>query len=201
MNEIIKDVYIWSVFSEEKKLNFNGYFILTQHPLFGNVVIDPPMVSDLDLAQMETLGSVQHILITNRNHIRWSRELREKFDAEIRMNSADAQSEDLISDHNFGDGDILAGFLKTVVIPDNKSPGETGLYWEEKKILFLGDALIGKPSGDVCLLPPEKYADIEKAKAGIRVLDDLKFDSLLMGDGDPILTGCKKAIERFFDKN
>ena len=201
MNEIVKDVYIWSVFSEEKKLNFNGYFIPTQHPLFGNVVIDPPLVSDLDLAQMETLGSVQQILITNRNHIRWSRELREKFNTEIRINSADAQSEDMISDHNFGDGDMLAGFLKAVVIPDNKSPGETALYWEEKKILFLGDALIGKPPGDVSLLPPEKYADIEKARAGIQVLDDLNFDSLLMGDGDPIVTGGKKAIERFFDKN
>ena len=201
MNEIVKGVYIWSVFSEEKKLNFNGYFIPTQHPLFGNVVIDPPLVSDLDLAQMETLGSVQQILITNRNHIRWSCELREKFNAEIRMNSADAQSEDMISDHNFGDGDMLAGFLKAVVIPDNKSPGETALYWEEKKILFLGDALIGKPPGDVSLLPPEKYADIEKSRAGIQVLDDLNFDSLLMGDGDPIVTGCKKAIERFFDKN
>ena len=201
MNEIVKGVYIWSVFSEEKKLNFNGYFIPTQHPLFGNVVIDPPPVSDLDLAQMETLGSVQQILITNRNHIRWSCELRVKFNAEIRMNSADAQSEDMISDHNFGDGDMLAGFLKAVVIPDNKSPGETALYWEEKKILFLGDALIGKPPGDVSLLPPEKYADIEKARAGIQVLDDLNFDSLLMGDGDPIVTGGKKAIERFFDKN
>ena len=201
MNEIVKDIYIWSVFSEEKKLNFNGYFIPTQHPLFGNVVIDPPLVSDLDLAQMETLGSVQQILITNRNHIRWSCELREKFNAEIRMNSADAQSEDMISDHNFGDGDMLAGFLKAVVIPDNKSPGETALYWEEKKILFLGDALIGKPPGDVSLLPPEKYADIEKARAGIQVLDDLNFDSLLMGDGDPIVTGGKKAIEQFFDKN
>ena len=189
------------MFSEEKKLNFNGYFIPTQHPLFGNVVIDPPPVSDLDLAQMETLGSVQQILITNRNHIRWSCELRVKFNAEIRMNSADAQSEDMISDHNFGDGDMLAGFLKAVVIPDNKSPGETALYWEEKKILFLGDALIGKPPGDVSLLPPEKYADIEKARAGIQVLDDLNFDSLLMGDGDPIVTGGKKAIERFFDKN
>ena len=91
MDEILKDVYTWSVFSEEKKLDFNGYFILTQHALFGNAVIDPPPVSDLDLAQMETLGSVQQILITNRNHIRWSRELQEKFDAEIRMNSADAQ--------------------------------------------------------------------------------------------------------------
>jgi len=107
MNEILKDVYIWSVFSEEKKLNFNGYFIHTQHPLFGNVVIDPPSVSDLDLVQMETLGFVQQILITNRNHIRWSRELRRKFDAEIRMNSADEQSDDLISDHNFVDGNSL----------------------------------------------------------------------------------------------
>ena len=201
MDEILKDVYTWSVFSEEKKLNFNGYFIPTQHALFGNVVIDPPPVSDLDLAQMETLGSVQQILITNRNHIRWSRELQEKFDAEIRMNFADAQSEDMISDHNFSDGDMLAGFLKAVVIPDNKSPGETALYWEEKKILFLGDALIGKPSGEVCLLPPEKYTDIEKARAGIKVLDDLNFDSVLMGDGESVLTGGKKAIERFFNKN
>jgi|TARA_B110000914_G_scaffold186673_1_gene170765 glyoxylase-like metal-dependent hydrolase (beta-lactamase superfamily II) len=201
MDEILKDVYTWSVFSEEKKLNFNGYFIPTQHALFGNVVIDPPPVSDLDLAQMETLGSVQQILITNRNHIRWSRELQEKFDAEIRMNFADAQSEDMISDHNFSDGDMLAGFLKAVVIPDNKSPGETALYWEEKKILFLGDALIGKPPGEVSLLPPEKYADIEKARSGIKVLDPLNFNSVLMGDGEPVLTGGKKAIERFFNKN
>ena len=201
MNEIIKDVYIWSVFSEEKKLNFNGYFIPTQHTLYGNVVIDPPPVSDLDLAQMETLGSVQQILITNRNHIRWSNELQEKFDAEIRMNSADAQTEDMISNHNFNDGEMLAGFLKAIVIPDNKSPGETALYWEEKKILFLGDALIGKPSGEVSLLPPEKYADLEKARAGIKVLDPLNFNSVLMGDGEPILTGGKKAIVKFLDQN
>ena len=201
MDEILKDIYTWSVFSEEKELNFNGYFISTQHPLFGNMVIDPPPVSDLDLTQMETLGSVQQILITNRNHIRWSRELQEKFDAEIRMNSADAQSEDMISEHNFGDGDMLAGFLKAVVIPDNKSPGETALYWEEKKILFLGDALIGKPPGEVSLLSPEKYADIEKARAGIKVLDPLNFNSVLMGDGEPILTSGKKAIVRFLDQN
>jgi len=201
MDEILKDVYTWSVFSEEKKLDFNGYFIPTQHALFGNAVIDPPPVSDLDLAQMETLGSVQQILITNRNHIRWSRELQEKFDAEIRMNFADAQSEDMISDHNFSDGDMLAGFLKAVVIPDNKSPGETALYWEEKKILFLGDALIGKPPGEVSLLPPEKYDGIEKARAGIKVLDPLNFNSVLMGDGEPILTGGKKAIVRFLDQN
>ena len=197
MNEIVKDVYTWSVFSEEKKLNFNGYFIPTQHPLFGNVVIDPPPVSDLDLAQMESLGSVQQIIITNRNHIRWSRQLQEKFDAEIRMNSVDVQNEDLISDHNFGDGDMIAGFLETVVIPDNKSPGETALYWKDRKILFVGDALIGKPPGEVSQLPPGIYAEAEKASAGIKVLNDLEFDALLLGDGDPIPTEGKEAVERF----
>ena len=197
MDEVLKDVYIWSVFSEEKKLNFNGYFIPTQHPLFGNVVIDPPPVSDLDLAQMESLGSVQQIIITNRNHIRWSRQLQEKFDAEIRMNSVDVQNEDLISDHNFGDGDMIAGFLETVVIPDNKSPGETALYWKDRKILFVGDALIGKPPGEVSLLPPGIYAEAEKARAGIKVLNDLEFDALLLGDGDPIPTEWKESVERF----
>ena len=197
MDEILKDVYLWSVFSEEKKLNFNGYFIPTQNPLFGKVVIDPPPVSDLDLAQMESLGSVQQIIITNRNHIRWSRQLQEKFDAEIRMNSVDVQNEDLISDHNFGDGDMIAGFLETVVIPDNKSPGETALYWKDRKILFVGDALIGKPPGEVSLLPPGIYAEAEKARAGIKVLNDLEFDALLLGDGDPIPTEGKEAVERF----
>ena len=50
-------------------------------------------------------------------------------------------------------------------------------------------------------MPPEKYTYIEKARAGIKVLDDLNFDSLLMGDGEPILTGGKKAIVRFLDQN
>ena len=65
----------------------------------------------------------------------------------------------------------------------------------------MGDALIGKPSGEVSLLPPGKYADLEKARAGIKVLDPLNFNSVLMGDGEPILTGGKKAIVKFLDQN
>ena len=75
------------------------------------------------------------------------------------------------------------------------------VFSEEKKTLFLGDALIGKPPSEVSLLPPEKYADIEKARSGIKVLDPLNFNSVLMGDGEPVFTGGKKAIERFFNKN
>ena len=199
MDEILKDIYTWSMYSEEKKLNFNGHFIASQHPLFGNVVIDPPQTSNSDLEQMESLGFVQHIIITNRDHIRWSEELQQKFGAEIQMNTNDITSSAMVSDRNFKNGDMIAGFLKAVVIPDNKSPGETALFWAERKILFLGDALIGKPSGAVTLFPEEKYDDIKRAKAGISILQKLDFEHLLLGDGDSILHNGKEVVSQYFN--
>ena len=199
MNEILKDVYTWSVYSEKKKLNFNGHFIVSQNPFFGNVVIDPPQASDSDLEQMESLGFVQHIIITNRDHIRWSEEFQQKFGAEIQMNTNDITNSAMVSDRNFKNGDMIAGFLQAVVIPDNKSPGETALFWADRKILFLGDALIGKPPGTVTLLPEEKYDDILKAKAGIRILQNLDFKHLLLGDGDSILHKGKEVVSQYFN--
>jgi glyoxylase-like metal-dependent hydrolase (beta-lactamase superfamily II) len=199
MDEILKDIYTWSVYSEEKKLNFNGHFIASQHPLFGNVVIDPPQTSNSDLEQMESLGFVQHIIITNRDHIRWSEELQQKFGAEIQMNTNDITSSAMVSDRNFKNGDMIAGFLKAVVIPDNKSPGETALFWAERKILFLGDALIGKPPGAVTLFPEEKYDDIKRAKVGISILQKLDFEHLLLGDGDSILHNGKEVVSQYFN--
>ena len=199
MDEILKDIYTWSVYSEEKKLNFNGYFIASQHPLFGNVVVDPPQASESDLEQMECLGFVQHIIITNRDHIRWSEEFQQKFGAEIQMNTNDITNNAMVSDRNFKNGDMIAGFLQAVVIPDNKSPGETALFWAERKTLFLGDALIGKPPGAVTLLPEEKYDDIQRAKAGISILHKLDFEHLLLGDGDSILHNGKEVVSQYFN--
>jgi len=199
VNEILKDVYTWSVYSEEKKLNFNGHFIASQHPLFGNVVIDPPQASDSDLEEMESLGFVQHIIITNRDHTRKSEEFQQKFGADIQMNTNDITSNDMVNDRSFNHGDMIAGFLQAVLIPDNKSPGETALFWAERKILFIGDALIGKPPGAVTLLPEEKYDDIQKAKAGISILQKLDFEHLILGDGDSILHNGKEVVSQYFN--
>ena len=199
MDEILKDVYTWSVYSEEKKLKFNGHFIVSQHPLFGNVIIDPPQANDSDLEQMESLGFVQHIIITNRDHIRRSEEFQQKFGADIHINTNDITGSAMVSDRNFNHGDMIAGFLQAVVIPDNKSPGETALFWADREILFLGDALIGKPPGIVTLLPEEKYDDIVKAKAGIRILQNLNFKHLLLGDGESILRKGKEVVSQYFN--
>jgi len=201
MIKLLDDIYTWSVFSEEEQLNFNGWFIENQSSSFGNIVIDPPEPSEKDLVQMQKMGGVQEIIITNQHHLRRASVIQEKFNPKIQINSADAEKIELNCDSNFSNGEILAGFLKAVVVPDNKTPGETALYWEDRKLLYVGDALIGDPPGKLRLLSEKMYADIQRAKNGIKTLMDLDFDILLVGDGDSILSGAKTAVAEFINSN
>ena len=201
MIKLLDDIYTWSVFSDEKQLNFNGWFIQNQLSSFGNIIIDPPEPSEKDLVQMQKLGGVQQIIITNQHHIRRASVIREKFNSKIQINSADAGKIELNCDSNFSNGEILAGFLKAVVVPNNKTPGETALYWEDRKLLYVGDALIGDPPGKLRLLPEKMYADIQRALDGIKTLMDLDFDTLLVGDGDSILSGAKTVVAEFINSN
>jgi len=63
MIKLLDDIYTWSVFSDEKQLNFNGWFIQNQSSSFGNVVIDPPQPSEKDLTQMQKMGGVRKLLL------------------------------------------------------------------------------------------------------------------------------------------
>ena len=89
------------------------------------------------------------------------------------------------------------GFLQAVEIHNNKSPGETALFWKERKILFVGDAMIGDPPGQLRLLPDSMYADIVLAMEGLKVLQDLDFNTILVGDGVNIITEAKLAVDQF----
>ena len=201
MIKLLDDIYTWSVFSDEKQLNFNGWFIQNQSSSFGNVVIDPPQPSEKDLTQMQKMGGVQQIIITNQHHLRRASIIQKKFNPKLQINSADAGKIELNCDSNFSNGEILAGLLKAVVVPNNKTPGETALYWAERKILFVGDALIGDPAGKLRFLPEKMYADVQHARDGIKTLLDLDFDTLLVGDGDSILSGAKTAITELINSN
>ena len=201
MIKLLDNIYTWSVFSDEKQLNFNGWFIQNQLSSFGNIVIDPPEPSEKDLVQMQKMGGVQQIIITNQHHIRRASVIREKFNSKLQINSADAPNIELTIDTKFTNGSLIAGFLTAVVVPNNKTAGETALYWTERKLLYVGDALIGDPPGKLRLLPEKMYADIQRAKNGIKTLMDLDFDTLLVGDGDSILSGAKTAVAEFINSN
>ena len=198
--KIASGLYQWSEFSIEKKINFNGYYLIHNKE---SVIIDPPTLLDDELLVLKNLveknsGSpLRAILLTNLHHDRMSLKFKENFSIPIYIHEDDSSELDFEVDHTFKDHDKLFCGLKVIHLENQKSPGESAFYLEDKKTLFVGDALIGKVPGKLNLLPPEKFSDINEARKSLQVLRNIDFDDLLLGDGGSIIGKGKEALEEF----
>jgi glyoxylase-like metal-dependent hydrolase (beta-lactamase superfamily II) len=83
----------------------------------------------------------------------------------------------------------------TIVTVPGKSPGEVALHWPEKKLLIVGDAVIGNPPGRCGLLREKVMDDPARLRQSVRQLLDLEFDALLVGDGVSILHDAKSRLK------
>lgn len=193
MKQVLPRIWEWSWFSEEKQLDFNGHLLAVgEH----RVLIDPPPMDSNALAQVRQGGQIDYILITNRDHIREAETFKKEFSCRVLVPEKDADEMNLQPIQPYRDGELLPGGIWAIHLADQKSPGECALFLQQGKgILIVGDALLGKPPGLVSLLPPEKYADISKAREGLQRLLKYQFDSLLVGDGTSIVTGAQAIVE------
>jgi len=80
-----------------------------------------------------------------------------------------------------------------------KSPGEVAFYWPARRVLIVGDAVIGNPSGGCGLLREQVMDDAVGLRQSVRKLLDLEFDTLLVGDGVPIPQGAKDRLRELVD--
>lgn len=191
MREILTDIFTWPWFSEPHGYNFNGHFI--KHPE-GNLCVDPVEPSDEDLAELARQG-VARILITNRNHSRAANKIRARTGARTAIHRADAahaRKEGAEVDDELKVGDQVGPFV--VVGAPGKSLGEVVLHWPERKILLVGDAVVGDPPGKCKLLPDKVVDDPPRLRASARALLALDFDTLLVGDGEAILSSAKERL-------
>ena len=196
MREVVREIYTWPWFSEPHGYNFNGYLI--RHA-GGNLCIDPVEPTEQDLGELSRYGA-SRILVTNRNHSRAANKIRACTGARTAIHPADApharsQGADLDDELNFGD---KVGPLVVVGVP-GKSPGEVALHWPERKILIVGDAVVGDPPGRCKLLPEKVVDDPGRLRESVRSLLALDFDILLPGDGAPILQGAKERLRELVD--
>lgn len=191
MQEILPDVFTWSWFSETHGYDFNGYLVRRAD---GNLCIDPVQPGEANLAEITRLGA-STILITNRNHSRAANAVRERTGARALIHPSDAT-------HARGQGAVIDGELRvgdkvgplTVLAAPGKSPGEVVLHWPERRLLFVGDAVIGNPPGHCGLLREKVMDDPALLRRSVRALLDVDFDALLFGDGVPILTGGRARL-------
>jgi hypothetical protein len=194
MKSIVSGIRQWSWFSQEKQLDFNG-LLLTLHD--ACILVDPPPLDETDRAAILQGRAVDYILLTNRDHVREVEACRRDFHAKVYAPEADAPLMEIAIDKTYRDGELLPGGIQVIHLPDMKSPGESALWLDSGKgCLILGDALIGKPTGQLNLLPADKFADISKARESLKRLLTYNFDMVLVGDGTSILTGGKEAVRR-----
>ncbi len=196
MREIVDDILTWSRFSEAHGYDFNGHLI--RHP-GGNICVDPVEPSQDDLEALVGEG-VSRILLTNRNHSRAANRIRASTGARTAIHADDAdhargQNTDIDQELTVG-GRI--GPLE-VIAAAGKSPGEVALFWPERRILIVGDAVIGQPPGRCGLLPERVMDDPAGLRRSLRRFLELDFETLLVGDGQSILGEAKARLEELVE--
>lgn len=197
MREILPGIFTWPWFSEPHGYNFNGYLILDPS---GNLCIDPVEPGEENLEELQR-RRVARILLTNRNHSRAANQIRSRTGARTAIHPADAphaRSQGAEVDDTLRLG-AKAGPLVVVGAP-GKSPGEIALHWPQRKILIVGDAVIGNPPGACGLLPEKVMDDPARLRASVEALLVLDFETILTGDGEPILRDAKARLQELVAK-
>lgn len=196
MKKLTQDIYQWSVFNEEKDLNFNGLYIQTPE---GAILIDPPPMSEEDVAEVESLGVPHAIYLTNKHHTRGTEEHEKRWPLDVIVPEDDVSLMEIAHDGTYTHGDFILEVLQAIHIPHAKTPGECAFYWPQKKVLIIGDAFVSKDSG-LAMLPDDKFKDPNLAREGLRVLKGLDYNILLPGDGAPLLENAAPQVEEFIDR-
>jgi glyoxylase-like metal-dependent hydrolase (beta-lactamase superfamily II) len=196
LREVVSGVFTWPWRSEPHGYDFNGYLVRDPG---GNVCIDPVTADEDVLATLAREG-VAVVALTNRNHVRAATDVRGRTGARVLIHGADApyaRSQGAVIDGELVVG-ARVGPLTVVAVP-GKSPGEVALLWPERRILIVGDAIIGNPPGACAFLREKVMDDPARLRASVRGLLALDFDVLLVGDGTPILAGAKECVRTLCD--
>ncbi len=191
MQEILPGIFTWPWFSARHGYNFNGHLVCAAA---GNICVDPVEPDAPTLDAIARLG-VSRIILTNRNHVRAANVVRTRTAARTAIHpddAAHARKQGALLDDDLHVGERIGPFV--VIGVPGKSPGEVALHWPERRLLVVGDAVVGNPPGHCALLPETVMDDPPRLRTSVRHLLDLDCDTLLVGDGTSILTGAREPL-------
>jgi glyoxylase-like metal-dependent hydrolase (beta-lactamase superfamily II) len=192
LREILPGIATWHWFAERQGYDFNGYLL---RDASGNVAVDPVQMPP-DLLDALAAEGVARIVLTNRNHFRAAAALQARTSARVAVHPADAafvRAQGVAVDDELLPGGRFAGF--EVVDASGKSPGEVALWNPARRILLVGDACVGKPPGALALLPAKVIDDLPRLLSSLRRLSELPCETVLVGDGAPVLQGGQRALQ------
>ena len=195
----IAGLHYWGEFQADRRIDFNGWFWERSG---GNVLIDPMPLDEAGVAFLRERGGVQWILVNNADHLRAAALLGRDLDAELIAPAAERErlGEAAMSVRHWFEtaADLpggLADEVEVVPLAGGKSPMEPAFHLKPLSALYFGDLVRSHETGALRLLPDPKISDRAAVVASLQPLKGATPDAILLGDGDPILSGAAGALE------
>ncbi|MFZ5893732.1 MAG: MBL fold metallo-hydrolase [Myxococcota bacterium] len=185
------DLFCWSRFDEGRNIDFHS--LVWMRPA-GNVVVDPLPLSDHERKRLEMLGGVRHIVVTNSDHVRATRELAAQTGARTYGPHAEREGFPITCDVWLSDGDEVVPGLVALALDGSKTPGELALLLEDTT-LITGDLVRAHAAARLDLLPDAKLKDAALARRSLARLAALSgIEAVLPGDGWPVFRDGQRAL-------
>ena len=158
--------------------------------------MDPPSAAEPILAQIEAFGKPRAIIVTGRLQERRSRQYQGWYNAKVFAPEADRKRLRITADHYFRTGESLPGGFKSVILPHQRTPGETILFHAKAKVL-VAPHFVTLGEGLVQMEDQASYWNFSRAFEAQLALLDLDFNVLLPGRGKPIRKDARVALAKY----
>ncbi len=198
MQEIAPGLHDWTTFHEGIRSPVHSHL----HAPSGTLI--DPRVPEGGVAAVGALGRPERIVLTNRHHLRHSAEFVREYGCEVLCHEAGLHefAGGEVDVRGFAAGDVLAPGVRALEV-GAITPEEVALEIDAGPgFLALADILI-RHEGQLTFVPDFLLGDDAEAvkvamhAALVRLLDEQRFDGLLLAHGDPYPSGGRDALAAF----
>jgi hypothetical protein len=162
----------------------------------GLTIFDPIALPPAHRADLQSLGRVAGVVITNANHPRDAATFAHSYSAPI-FAPPELRGE-LPHSHNLHDG-LALGPLRVIRI-EGAADGEFALYHpDDGGTLIMGDALINLGPHGFTLLPRKYCTNQKQMVRSLRKLLDLDFSRIFFAHGNPIMVRAREQLESLLE--
>ena len=161
----------------------------------GLTIFDPIALPATHRTDLESLGRVARIVITNANHARNAATFAHSYSAPI---FAPPELCGELHSRNLQHG-LAIGPLRVIRI-QGAADGEFALYHaDDGGTLIMGDALINFDPYGFTLLPRRYCTNQKQMVRSLRKLLDLDFSRIFFAHGNPIMIRAREQLESLLD--
>jgi glyoxylase-like metal-dependent hydrolase (beta-lactamase superfamily II) len=186
---ILPSYALWHTYDRRLKAELFSTALVAGNEL---TVIDPIALPPAQLRELESLGRVAQIVITNANHARDAAAFAHFYSASI-FAPLELGAE-LPHSHSLQDAHAI-GRLRVIRI-QGAADGEFALYHpEDAGTLIVGDALINFDPHGFTLLPRKYCTNQRQMIQSLRKLLDLDFVRIFFAHGNPIMIRARERLE------